>query len=105
MIIPQAKTNIIIITRINDYSKLENLFFAMEMPRIIEEAIPDDVPALVLISEDGIYIRTIGPEDKIKTMQLYNRMVEKILAERDRIETAYNIKIDLAYILDKITFE
>jgi len=105
MIPPTSKTNIIISTRITDYSKLENLFFAMEMPRILEEAIPDDIPVLVLISEDGIYIRIIGAEDTIRTMQLYNSIIEKILGERDKIETTYNIKIDLNYILDKIIFE
>ena len=105
MIPKTSKPNIIISTRITDYNSPESIFLATEMPKILEEAIEGDVPVIVFISNDRIYIRIIAPEDITIPMKVYENITKKLLEEKEKIEAMYNINIDLKYILDKIIIE
>ncbi len=99
----QTNPSLIIFTRINDYSNTESLFLAMEIPKILEDALPEDTPAIVSISEDGVYVRVLATEKDIT--QIFNHIVNRILEEKDNYETAYGIKITPDYIYRRITLE
>ena len=97
--------NIIIITRAQDYSKKETLFLVMEMPKIIESIFDDTAPVIVLISDDGVYMRLVGDHDRQKIMAIYNAIITKIIEQKDWYEAMYGVKITPEYLFEKITFE